>query len=334
LGPRQQFSSSVQELAVLCGASWKYQEAEYMMQKILRRYCVSHETIFNKTTEVGKAASLESEGAKVKELEDDKKLQGEYFDNMEVWKAPPVLIYTDLDGVMINCRDGTKRMEGKVAIVWSSRELVKSDTYSLTDKRAMGTFTDPERFYWEITGEVYKRSGGRMDEVDTLVRGDGAAFIRGFRKVYVPKSRYLLDHHHLCEKVKERLSGVYEDKRRRIKACDSILEFLNSDDVDGALEYIQNLTRIFRKKRKLYHLKKLAGYIERNREGIWYKEAREKGISIGSGSVDKAGDILICRRMKLRGMRWSRVGADAVLSIRILVYNGEWDDFWSNYKAA
>jgi hypothetical protein len=38
--------------------------------------------------------------------------------------------------------------------------------------------------------------------------------------------------------------------------------------------------------------------------------------------------------MKLRGMRWSRVGADAVLSIRILVYNREWDDFWSNYKAA
>ena len=36
------------------------------------------------------------------------------------------------------------------------------------------------------------------------------------------------------------------------------------------------------------HLKKLAGYILRNREGIWYKEAREKGISIGAGSADKA----------------------------------------------
>jgi len=61
---------------------------------------------------------------------------------------------------------------------------------------------------------------------------------------------------------------------------------------------------------------------------------RKKGISIGAGSVDKAGDILICRRMKLRGMWWSRKGADAVLSIRILVCNGEWDDFWNNYKAA
>jgi len=52
------------------------------------------------------------------------------------------------------------------------------------------------------------------------------------------------------------------------------------------------------------------------------------------GSVDKAGDILICRRMKLRGMRWSRKGADAVLAIRIMVSNGEWDSFWERYKAA
>jgi ribosomal protein L32 len=131
--------------------------------------------------------------------------------------------------------------------------------------------------------------------------------------------------HHLCEKVKQRLSPVFEDKERRWEAQKTVLEFLNSDDVDGALEHIQKLLLRFRKKSKLYHLKKLAGYIQRNREGIWYKEAREKGISIGAGSADKAGDILICRRMKLRGMRWSRVGADGILNIRILVYNREWE---------
>jgi hypothetical protein len=129
LQPRQQFSSSVAELAVLCGASWKYQEAEYMMQKVLRRRCACHETVFNKTNQVGKAASHELEGVRIKELEEDRKLQGEYFDNMEVCKDPPVLIYTDLDGVMINSRDNARRMEGKVAIVWSERELVKENTY-------------------------------------------------------------------------------------------------------------------------------------------------------------------------------------------------------------
>jgi len=334
IGARQRLSSSVQELSALCGASWKYEKSEYMMKKVLRRRCVSHETIFNKTNEIGQATSQAVKGSEIKELEEDKKLQGEYFDNMEVWEEPAERIYTDMDGVMINSRDNSKRMEGKVGLVWSKRELVRENTYSLVDKRYMGSFSDPESFYWDMTAEAYKRSGGKMDDVESLVRGDGAAFIHGFHQKYAPMSRYLLDHHHLCEKLKQRISPLYENKNRRKVVINTILDYLNSDNVDGALDYIQKLLNRFRKRKKRYHLKKLAGYIQRNREGIWYKEAKEKGISIGSGSADKAGDILICRRFKLRGMRWSRAKANNVLNIRILVLNGEWDQFWSQYNAA
>jgi hypothetical protein len=177
------------------------------MKKVLRRRCVSHETIFNKTNEIGQVASKWTEGAKIKELEGDKKLRGEYFDNMEAvaGEQPAERIYTDMDGVMINSRDNSKRMEGKVGLVWSKRELVKEGTYSLVDKRYMGSFTDPESFYWDMTAEVYKRSGGKMDDVESIVRGDGAAFIHGFCEKYAPMSRYLLDHHHLCEKLEQRI---------------------------------------------------------------------------------------------------------------------------------
>ena len=58
----------------------------------------------------------------------------------------------------------------------------------------------PESFYLDMTAEAYKRSGGKMDDVESLVRGDGAAFIHGFHQKYAPMSRYLLDHHHLCDK--------------------------------------------------------------------------------------------------------------------------------------
>ena len=332
--PKQRLSSSVQELSALCGASWEYEQCEYLMKKILRRRCVSHETVFNKTTEIGKAASSEFEGNKVKELEGDKKLQGEYFDNLEVWEAVKKRIYMDLDGVMINSRDNEKRMEGKVAVVWSDRELAREETYSLIDKRLFGSFCDSERFYWDIVLELYRRSGGELEEVEALVRGDGAPFIHGFHSKYALLCRYILDYYHLCKKVRDRLWAVYDREKRFREVKEKLMDHLNSGDVDGALEYIQNLTNRFRKKHKKEQLRKLAGYIERNRHGIWYKEAREKGISIGAGSADKAGDILICRRMKLRGMWWSRKGADAVLSIRILIQNGEWDDFWTQYKAA
>jgi hypothetical protein len=45
------------------------------MKKILRRQCVSHETVFNKTTEVGQASSAEFAGNRIKALEGDKRKQ-------------------------------------------------------------------------------------------------------------------------------------------------------------------------------------------------------------------------------------------------------------------
>jgi hypothetical protein len=223
-------------------------------------------------------------------------------------------------------------MVGARALVWSERELVKEATYSLTDKRYTGTFTDLERFKWDMVAEIYKRSGGNLDGVEVLV--DGASWINGFRLEHIPRSRYILDHHHLCEKVKERIGSVIENVNDCRKSVDELMGILNAGEVDVALSYIEGLSRRYRKKDKLEALKKLSSYIERNREGIWYEEARRQGISIGSGSADKAGDIVICRRMKLRGMRWSRHGSDAVENVRIMVLNGEWDQFWSKHKAA
>ena len=42
----QRLSWLMEELSILCGASWKYGEAEYILEKFLGRR-VSHETIFN-----------------------------------------------------------------------------------------------------------------------------------------------------------------------------------------------------------------------------------------------------------------------------------------------
>ena len=123
-----------------------------------------------------------------------------------------------------------------------------------------------------MVAEIYKRSGGNLDGVDVLVRGDGASWINGFRLEHLPKSRYILDHHHLCEKIKERIGSVIENVKGRGKSVDELIRILNAGDVDGALSYIDGLSRRYRKKEKLEALKKLSGYIARNREGIWYAD--------------------------------------------------------------
>jgi hypothetical protein len=79
----------------------------------------------------------------------------------------------------------------------------------------------------------------------------GMERLRGFREEHLPKSRYILDHHHLCEKVKERFGTVFEDSKRRRESQDELMEYLNSGEVDSALTYIDGLSKRFRNEKKL-----------------------------------------------------------------------------------
>ena len=61
---------------------------------------------------------------------------------------------------------------------------------------------------------------------------------------------------------------------------------------------------------------------------------QQAGYYIGSAVVEKAVDLLVCRRQKLRGQNWSRTGADRLLCWRQMILNDQWDDYWQPAKAA
>jgi hypothetical protein len=65
-------------------ASWDYGKSEYILGKLLRHDKLSHETIQEKTNETGNVISKELEGSKIKELESNKRLQGDYFESMKL----------------------------------------------------------------------------------------------------------------------------------------------------------------------------------------------------------------------------------------------------------
>ena len=50
---------------------------------------------------------------------------------------------------------------------------------------------------------------------------------------------------------------------------------------------------------------------------------------IGTGLIEGACGYLVKNRMEGSGMRWSRVGAEAMLQQRAVKLNGDWDGFWS-----
>ena len=75
-------------------------------------------------------------------------------------------------------------------------------------------------------------------------------------------------------------------------------------------------------------------YLRNNLDSIVdYQTYRRKGYFISSVWVEKTIDLLICRRLKLRGQNWSRQGAENMVTFRQLILNGHWKSCWQQQKA-
>jgi len=69
------------------------------------------------------------------------------------------------------------------------------------------------------------------------------------------------------------------------------------------------------------------GYLERNRRLMHYDEYLAAGYPIGSGVAEGACRHLVKDRMERTGMRWRIPGAQAMLNLRAVYLNGDWDAF-------
>jgi hypothetical protein len=69
------------------------------------------------------------------------------------------------------------------------------------------------------------------------------------------------------------------------------------------------------------------GYLEGNRRFMRYDEYLAAGYPIGSGVAEGACRHLVKDRMELTGMRWCVPGAQAMLDLRAVYLNDEWDAF-------
>ncbi len=76
-------------------------------------------------------------------------------------------------------------------------------------------------------------------------------------------------------------------------------------------------------------------YLRNNFDSIVdYHTYRRNGYFISSVFVEKTIDLLICRRLKLRGQNWSRQGADNIVTFRQMIHNDDWKDYWQRLRAA
>jgi hypothetical protein len=74
-------------------------------------------------------------------------------------------------------------------------------------------------------------------------------------------------------------------------------------------------------------LRRICGYLHKNRTRMRYDEYLRRGYPIASGVIEGACRHLIKDRMERAGMHWTLQGAQAMLDLRSVWIGGHWDTF-------
>jgi hypothetical protein len=72
-----------------------------------------------------------------------------------------------------------------------------------------------------------------------------------------------------------------------------------------------------------------AGYLTAKAPYLAYRRALTHGWPIATGIVEGAARHLVRDRLDLTGARWGLEGAEAILLLRAVVTNGDFDDYWT-----
>jgi hypothetical protein len=80
-------------------------------------------------------------------------------------------------------------------------------------------------------------------------------------------------------------------------------------------------------------LDRICGYLSNNAHRMRYDQYLQAGYPIASGVIEGACRHVVVDRMERSGMRWVMSGAQAMLGLRCIALNKEWDELMAFHIA-
>src|SRR5262249_2764331 len=158
---------------------------------------------------------------------------------------------------------------------------------------------------------------------------DGERALWDAQEVYFPEAVGILDLFHVLERlwaVAHCFHAEGSDGARRF------VEYRLRDLLQGRVGYVISglkkrlrTARLSSQRREV--VRSAVEYLANNREHMRYDEYLRAGYPIGSGVAEGACRHLVKDRLEQTGMRWTVEGAQAMLHVRALYLNGQWEEY-------
>jgi hypothetical protein len=268
---------------------------------------------------------VQAEGGKIRTEE------GEVVEAVfELGEAPPdlglapELVVVEADGTyLLAQREEGDRFEVKTGVFYTGKEQAggrRHRRWRLLNKGCYATTSDADGFGKGLAALGFSWVGLHQARHMLCVHDGLDEYGRSFRD-WFPGAAHQIDHYHVAERLWE-VSGADRGRFEELKglassdpvACARKLRRSRLIRPELAAEVASYLEGVAR---DLYGVDRLPRRLRRGRMRV-----------VGSGVVEKHQDLLVKRRMKGRGMRWTRRGADHLLALQARRFCGRWPTSW------
>lgn len=285
---------------------------------------INEETIREVTEEVGRAV-FDKDRQRAKEtLENIHRIDASY--------QKEATLYIEMDGAAVNTRvedeNGSTWRENKTVMVFTDKDMIKrkDEGHIITKKEYMAYIGTSEDFKAFVLDAAVRAGYGKIKNV--VVIADGATWIRNMCEEIFPDAVQILDLFHLKENIYDYAKYKYKgDASKYTPWAEVFIEKIENGETDEALAALPDNENF------PAGTVNLKTYINNNRDKIRYSQYREAGYFVGSGAIESANKLIVQRRLKQAGMRWSVDGAQALLTLRSKVESNLWDDVVNFFAA-
>jgi hypothetical protein len=240
-------------------------------------------------------------------------------------------------------KKGDKSKNGKEAIVLVMYTLKRSADGKLhgpINKKIWATFAGRKAAARWARAEATKRGFGPDTTKTVQIVLDGAKGLKQNLEPLFPGATFTLDVCHVVEKLWSLGHRFHKEGSAELKAWVEELKTLLY--AGRAAELVERLRAYWQQvpargpgnKGRRVALEKLIGYLEPRLAMMRYQEWIEQDLVIASGQVEGAVRHVVGERLDCSGMRWTQGKAEALLHLRCIELNGDWDRFcaWAHQR--
>ena len=231
---------------------------------------------------------------------------------------------------------GDKSKNGKEVSVVVMYTLKRGDDGKLhgpINKKLYATFAGRKAAALWARAEATKRGFGPDTTKTVQIVLDGAKGLKHQLEPLFPKAIFTLDVCHVVEKLWALGHRFHAEGSEALKAWVEDLKTLVY--AGQAKELVERLEKLLREtpkngpgtKSRRTALASLIGYLEPRVDLMRYGEWIEQDLVIASGQVEGAVRHLVGERFDCAGMRWIQAKAEALLHLRCIELNGDWQKY-------